>query len=131
LVYDWIDRSDHDDIRLATVQRLQRLFTVDSRHAARIAKTSAALLAQVAPDWALACQPDAIDAPRYADWLEIAARLHEIGLAVSHSGFHHHGAYIINYADMPGLTRAAQTIIASLVHTHRRKFKPQRFELID
>ncbi|HUN00166.1 MAG: exopolyphosphatase [Halothiobacillus sp. 24-54-40] len=131
LVYDWLDRSDHDDIRLATVQRLQRLFTVDIRHAARIAKTSTALLAQVADDWSLACQPDAIDAPRYADWLEIAARLHEIGLAVSHSGFHHHGAYILNYADMPGLTRAAQTIIASLVHTHRRKFKPQRFELID
>ncbi len=131
LVYDWLDRSDHDDIRLATVQRLQRLFTVDIRHAERIAKTSSVLLAQVAPDWELACQPEAIDAPRYAEWLEIAARLHEIGLAVSHSGFHHHGAYIINYADMPGLTRAAQTVIASLVHTHRRKFKPQRFELID
>ena len=131
LVYDWVDRSDHDDIRKATVQRLQRLFTVDARHAARIAKTAAGLLAQVAPEWGLACKPDAIDAPRFAEWLDIAAHLHEIGLAVSHSGFHHHGAYIINYADMPGLTRAAQTMIASLVHTHRRKFKPQRFEAVD
>lgn len=131
LVYDWLDRSDHDDIRVATVQRLQHLFTVDIAHADRVADTAGALLAQVAADWGLESHPEAIEAPRYAIWLDIAARLHEIGLAVSHSGFHHHGAYILSYADMPGLTRAAQTVIASLVHVHRRKMKPQRFELVD
>ncbi|OZB37671.1 MAG: exopolyphosphatase [Halothiobacillus sp. 14-56-357] len=131
LVFDWLDRDDHDDIRIATVRRLQRLFTVDVRHADRVAKTAADLLAQVAPAWGLDCHPESIDAPRYAVWLDIAARLHEIGLAVSHSGFHHHGAYILSYADMPGLTRPAQMIIASLVHTHRRKFKLQRFDEVD
>lgn len=131
LVFDWLDRDDHDDIRIATVRRLQRLFTVDVRHADRVAKTAAELLAQVAPAWGLDCHPESIDAPRYAVWLDIAARLHEIGLAVSHSGFHHHGAYILTYADMPGLTRPAQMIIASLVHTHRRKFKLQRFDQVD
>ncbi len=131
LVYDWIDRSEHDDIRRATVQRLQRLFTVDVAHAERVATTAGALLAQVADDWQLACQPDAIDAPRFADWLNLAALLHEIGLAVSHTGYHHHGAYILSYADMPGLTRAAQAVVASLVHTHRRKFKADRFEPVD
>lgn len=131
LVYDWLDRSDHDDIRAATVQRLQHLFTVDIAHADRVAKTTGMLFEQVADDWALRSQPEAIEAPRFAVWLEIAARLHEIGLAVSHSGFHHHGAYILNYADMPGLTRPAQTIIASLVHVHRRKMKPQRFDQVD
>lgn len=131
LVYDWLDRSDHDDIRVATVLRLQHLFSVDIPHADRIANTTSMLFEQVADDWALRSQPEAIEAPRYSVWLEIAARLHEIGLAVSHSGFHHHGAYILNYADMPGLTRAAQTIIASLVHVHRRKMKAQRFEQVD
>lgn len=131
LVYDWLDRSGHDDIRVATVLRLQHLFTVDIAHADRVADTAGALLTQVVTDWGLESHPEAIEAPRYATWLDIAARLHEIGLAVSHSGFHHHGAYILSYADMPGLTRAAQTIIASLVHVHRRKMKPQRFELVE
>lgn len=131
LVYDWLDRSDHDDIRAATVQRLQHLFTIDMAHADRVARSARMLFGQVADAWDLRSAPDAIEAPRYSVWLEIAARLHEIGLAVSHSGYHHHGAYILNYADMPGLTRAAQTIIASLVHVHRRKMKPQRFEMVE
>lgn len=131
LVYDWLDRDVHDDIRIATVRRLQRLFTVDSRHADRVARTAANLLKQVANDWDLNCHPDSIEAPRFSVWLDMAARLHEIGLAVSHSGYHHHGAYILSYADMPGLTRPAQKIIASLVHTHRRKFKLQRFDGVE
>jgi len=131
LVFDWLDRDDHDDIRIATVRRLQRLFTVDVRHADRVAKTAAQLFKQISPAWGLDCHPESIDAPRYAVWLDMAARMHEIGLAVSHSGYHHHGAYILSYADMPGLTRPAQLIISSLVHTHRRKFKLQRFDEVE
>ena len=53
------------------------------------------------------------------DW---AARLHEIGLVVSHGSFHKHGAYLLANADMPGFTRQQQAILASLVRVHRRKF---------
>ena len=50
-----------------------------------------------------------------------AARLHEIGLDVSHSHYQKHGAYLLENADMPGFPREEQMLLAALVGGHRRK----------
>lgn len=130
LIYDWVKREDFDDVRDLTVGRLQRLFNVDAAHADRVARTAAALWAQVEPEWG-AGSDQTSEALPLASWMDVAARLHEVGLAISHSGYHHHGAYVLEYADMPGLTRLAQAAVSSLVHAHRRKFKSSRFETLD
>ncbi len=130
LIYDWVERENFDDVRDLTVQRLQRMFNADVQHAGRVAETAARLWAQVEAHWGAAEDETAESLPVYA-WLDVAARLHEVGLAISHSGYHHHGAYVLQNADMPGLTRLAQASVASLVHAHRRKFKPARFETLD
>jgi exopolyphosphatase/guanosine-5'-triphosphate,3'-diphosphate pyrophosphatase len=57
------------------------------------------------------------------DW---AARLHEIGLAIAHNQYHKHGAYVIQHADLAGFSRSEQTILATLIRAHRRKF-PSKF----
>ena len=56
-------------------------------------------------------QPDAGVAQR----VEWAALLHEIGYTVSHIGFHKHGAYILENADMPGFSAQEQRQLALLV----------------
>ena len=53
--------------------------------------------------------------------LRWAARLHEIGLDVAHNGYHRHGAYLLENADMPGFPREEQQLLARLVGGHRRK----------
>ena len=53
--------------------------------------------------------------------LSWAARLHEIGLDVSHSHYHKHGAYLLEHADMPGFPQEEQRILAAVVGAHRRK----------
>lgn len=58
------------------------------------------------------------------DW---AARLHEIGLLLSHQDYHKHGAYLLQYADLPGFSRSDQTLLAALVRRHRRSFPPDAF----
>jgi len=45
----------------------------------------------------------------------VAALLHEIGYTVSHIGFHKHGAYILENADMPGFSAQEQRHLALLV----------------
>ena len=55
--------------------------------------------------------PDADTAQR----VEWAALLHEIGYSVSHIGFHKHGAYILENADMPGFSAQEQRQLALLV----------------
>ena len=57
--------------------------------------------------------------------LSWAARLHEIGLDVSHSHYHKHGRICSPTADMPGFPQEEQQILAAIVGAHRRKLHVQ------
>jgi exopolyphosphatase/guanosine-5'-triphosphate,3'-diphosphate pyrophosphatase len=59
--------------------------------------------------------------------LEWAARLHEIGLAIAHSQYHKHGAYVIAHADLPGFSHGEQRLLAALIRGQRRKFSSKIF----
>jgi exopolyphosphatase/guanosine-5'-triphosphate,3'-diphosphate pyrophosphatase len=59
--------------------------------------------------------------------LSWAARLHEIGVMVSHSQYQKHGAYLLANADLAGFTRQEQAVLAALVLGHRRRFPVQAF----
>jgi exopolyphosphatase/guanosine-5'-triphosphate,3'-diphosphate pyrophosphatase len=54
--------------------------------------------------------------------------LHEIGLDVAHNGYHRHGAYLLENADMPGFSTEEQQLMARLVGSHRRKLALDRLE---
>jgi exopolyphosphatase/guanosine-5'-triphosphate,3'-diphosphate pyrophosphatase len=56
-----------------------------------------------------------------------AARLHELGLMVSHSQYQKHGGYVLRNADLSGFTRQEQAVLAALVLGHRRRFPVQEF----
>src|SRR6185437_16542560 len=66
--------------------------------------------------------------PPAALLLRWASRLHEIGLDVSHSGYHRHGAYLLENADMPGFSREEQRLLARMVGGHRRKLALEGLE---
>jgi exopolyphosphatase / guanosine-5'-triphosphate,3'-diphosphate pyrophosphatase len=121
LLYDMIGRLTDEDPRERTVGSMMRRYHVDAAQAARVEATARAFLAQVADDWELA-DPFAEQA------LAWAARLHEIGLDVAHSGYHRHGAYLLDNADMPGFAREEQRLLARLVGAHRRKLNLEGVE---
>jgi len=113
-IYDLVGRLQHEDVRERTVSALLRRSGVPEFHARRVERVADGLFVQVAADLGLA--------DPHREVLRWAARLHEIGLAVSHSQFHKHGQYIIEHADLPGFAREEQRILAALVRGHRRKF---------
>ncbi len=121
LLYEMIGYVKHQDVRQRTVDSIGRRFGVDLEQARRVEMTATALLSQVARDWEL-------DRGEYARMLAWASQLHEIGLSISHSGFHRHGAYILANADLPGFSRQQQAILAALVRSHRRKFAGAAFD---
>jgi exopolyphosphatase/guanosine-5'-triphosphate,3'-diphosphate pyrophosphatase len=121
LLYDLIGRLDHRDVREATIDDLCGRYRADEDQARRVAVTAGLLLDRVAHTWGLG-------EPRYAHLLEWAAKLHEIGLDIAHSGYHRHGAYVLRNADLPGFSRQQQAEVAALVHVHRRKFDARRFD---
>jgi exopolyphosphatase / guanosine-5'-triphosphate,3'-diphosphate pyrophosphatase len=116
LLYDMIGRRRHEDAREVSIHALQLRFHVDTEQAERVESTAAALLAEVADSWELRD-------PKYAQLLQWAARLHEVGLDIAHSKHHLHGAYLLANADLPGFARLEQQLLASLVGNHRRGFE--------
>jgi exopolyphosphatase/guanosine-5'-triphosphate,3'-diphosphate pyrophosphatase len=114
LLYDMIGRLTDEDPRERTVASMVRRYHVDTAQAGRVEATAHGFLAQVADAWELT-DPEAEQA------LAWSARLHEIGLDVAHSGYHRHGAYLLENADMPGFAREEQRLLARLVGAHRRK----------
>ena len=114
LLHDMVGRLTDEDPRERTVGSMMRRYHVDASQAARVEASALGFLAQVADDWGLTD-------PQAELSLKWAARLHEIGLDVAHSGYHRHGAYLLENADMPGFAHEEQLLLARLVGAHRRK----------
>jgi exopolyphosphatase/guanosine-5'-triphosphate,3'-diphosphate pyrophosphatase len=116
LLYDLVGRFTDEDARVRSVRAMQGRYHVDVLQASRVEATALDFLRQTQTEWAL----DDVFAEMVLSW---AARLHEIGLDVSHSHYQKHGAYLLEHADMPGFPQEEQKILASIVGAHRRKLQ--------
>ena len=112
LLYDLLGRIRHKDIRDHSVARLSIQYHADTDQAKRTEQTALRCLKQL-PQWKL---------DSYQPMLGWSARLHEIGLAISHSQYHKHGAYLVEHSDMPGFSRQEQQLLATLILGQRNKF---------
>jgi exopolyphosphatase/guanosine-5'-triphosphate,3'-diphosphate pyrophosphatase len=121
VLYDLLGRIQHEDVRDRTIVQLTERYHVDAAQAARVEKTALECLAQVAQAWGLMNE-------EHRQILGWAARLHEIGLAIAHSGYHKHGAYLAQYSDMLGFSSQEQQVLAALIRMHRRTFVRSAFQ---
>lgn len=120
LLYDLLGRIQHDDVRDQTIRHQCQRYQVDVEQADRVERTALELLRQAARAWEL-------EDEEFRHLLSMSARLHEIGLSVAYSGYHKHGAYLIQNSDMPGFSREDKEWVAALVLGHRRRFGADRF----
>jgi exopolyphosphatase / guanosine-5'-triphosphate,3'-diphosphate pyrophosphatase len=120
LLHDLLGRIRHDDPRERSIRQLAARWQLDTDQAARVERAALACLRQVADDWDL-------DGDEPRQLLQWAARLHEIGLTISYSGYHKHGAYLLQHADLPGFSREEQQVLAALVGAQRRKLAVDAF----
>jgi exopolyphosphatase/guanosine-5'-triphosphate,3'-diphosphate pyrophosphatase len=122
LLYDLLGRMQHEDARERTVRAMAARYHVDKRQKKRVAQTALMLFDQCRADWHF-------EMPLARQILEWAARLHEIGLDISHDGYQRHGAYIAAHADLPGFPRAEQRFLAFLIGAQRHNINT-RFQRI-
>jgi exopolyphosphatase/guanosine-5'-triphosphate,3'-diphosphate pyrophosphatase len=118
LLYDLLGRRQKEDARERTVRAMTSRYQVDDAQANRVANTAATLLEQCRDSWGLQSEL----AKNMLDW---SARLHEVGLDISHDGFQRHGAYVAQHADMPGFPRAEQRFLAFLIGSQRHAIDMQ------
>lgn len=122
VLYDMAGRNSAEDTRCRSLEALQSIYDVDSRQADNVADTALRLFKQVQGAWSLTHEH------RY--FLQWASYVHEIGLAISHSQFHRHGAYLLEHSDLAGFSRPEQQQLAFLVRAHRRKFPLKEWQAL-
>lgn len=113
-------RARHQDRRALAIGDCMRRFGVDKGRARRAAAIARHFHRQLGP----------ADAGS-ADHLGWSCLLHEVGLAVSHTGAHKHGAYIVEHADLPGFTTRDQRRMAALVLGHKGNLRKVREALAE
>lgn len=104
VLWDLHLRASHQDRRDESVLDCMHRFDVDEIRAAQVQTNANALYAQM--------KPESDEYQRLLGW---SAQLHEVGLVVSHTGFHKHGAYLAEHADLPGFTTYEQQMLSTLI----------------
>jgi len=125
VLFDLIGRAQHHDMRETTVRQFLRRYQVDQAQAKRV---ETAALDFYAPFAAALPESRREHALQLLTW---AARLHEIGISISYSGYHKHSAYIVHNADMPGFSRADQASLSLLLLAHRGSLNKMRTMVSD
>ena len=111
-------RANRRDRRDAAIRACMRRFGVDGQRALRTSHIASRLYETLAP----------IDAQHYLCW---SAMLHEVGLAISMTGAHKHGAYIVEHADLPGFTTREQRLMGTLVLGQKGNLRKIRESLLE
>ncbi len=103
VLWDLYLRERKRDRRQDSVRRFMKRFGVDEARASKAAANAVLLYGQTVESGAL---------ERMLGW---AGKLHEVGMVVSHTGFHKHGAYLALNADLPGFTTHEQHLLSVLL----------------
>lgn len=122
LLYERLGRIQSEDTRLKTIASVQQRFQISQQHARRVSLTAHRLLTACEKAWELRLED--------AEILHWASSLHEIGLAVSLSGYQKHGAYLLEKADLPGFSLEEQAQMSVLVRCHRKKISKKYYSTL-
>jgi exopolyphosphatase/guanosine-5'-triphosphate,3'-diphosphate pyrophosphatase len=121
------DPEHAHDMRDQTVLDLQRRFMVDIEHAVRVATLADALYASVQPRVGDGQSTEQRrELRRELQW---AARLHEMGMMVSHHDHHRHSAYLLAHADAAGFSQSQQRRLGELLLAQRGSLRKSEVAL--
>ncbi|UNU72779.1 exopolyphosphatase [Moraxella nasovis] len=123
VMYDMLGRLDDEDVRDRSVTALAQRYSVDVKQAGRVMTTITPLF-EAAKDVLGLDKED-------GDLLRRAAALFEIGLAVGHSNYQKHSAYLLEFSDIAGFSQVEQAMMAQIVLYHRRKLKADMLSTVE
>ncbi len=104
IMWDIYLMSTQKDRREEAIRNMLKRYHVDEQRALRVANYALAIYKQMDPD-----------ADRFLKLFYWSALLHEIGMFISPTNYHKHGAYLIEHADMAGFTSREQRQMSRFV----------------
>jgi exopolyphosphatase/guanosine-5'-triphosphate,3'-diphosphate pyrophosphatase len=121
LIYGMLDNVRENDRQKQTLNIVMSRYHIDRPHALMVRNVALDLCHQ------LCAQSNVCHLDTEAV-LGAAALLHEMGLHIEYKRYHQHGAYILEYIDLPGFTRLQKAAIRDLVGAHRNAIDLGRFD---
>lgn len=122
VLYDLIGRHQPTDVRVRTLNAMQKRFGIDQTFATRVADTAADFFEQLRRPLSLQDE--------HGELLLWAAEIHEIGKTISHSSYHKHGAYLMLNADLPGFSKPQQESLSLMIGSHRRRLRKENIDAL-
>lgn len=123
VMYDMLGRSSDEDVRDRSIAAMAERYSVNIKQAGRVMNTCARLF-DAAKDKLGFDDED-------RDLLRRAANLHEIGLAIGHSNYQKHSAYLLEFSDIAGFSQIGQAMMAQIALHHRRKLKADARDAVE
>ncbi len=99
------------EVRMRSVRALREEFLGGDPHPEHVAGLARQLMDQLTPLHGLTEEEQGL--------VEVAAHLHDIGRALSLSGHHRHSAYLVEHADLRGISPEGLGVVLSLIRSHR------------
>lgn len=126
-LFDLIEQENpQTDVRTRMIDWLTEHFNADKGQGERVARTALALFRQTLPP-----STDLDHLQRCQRKLRWAAHVHEIGIQISHSDYHKHGAYILANTDLQGFTTDELRRLGLLVLGHKGKLRKLEDQIHD
>ncbi|MBO1254593.1 guanosine-5'-triphosphate,3'-diphosphate pyrophosphatase [Alteromonas sp. 5E99-2] len=121
LIYGMLDNVNDSDRQSQTLNVAMNRYHIEKNHAKAVKTISLAFCKQ------LCAQSNVCHLDTKAV-LGASALLHEIGLHIEYKRYHKHGAYILDYINLPGFTKLQKSAIRDLVRSHRGKLDLSIFD---
>lgn len=115
VLFDLIGRQQQSDTRNQTVREMQQRYGVDTTQCKRVQQWALLFFNALWP----AATLSSMEHTQALQQLAWVAKLHEVGFAIAHSGYHKHSAYIVEHSDMPGFSRPEQINLSMLILAQR------------
>jgi len=112
LLEDMLGRLRNEDPRDHSIAAFMQRYAVDRQQSQAVATTVQHWLHEIN-------QNSGINAAQ-SKLLLFAAQVHEAGLAIAHSHYQQHSAYLLQHSDLPGFSQLEQRYLAVLASWHRR-----------
>jgi exopolyphosphatase/guanosine-5'-triphosphate,3'-diphosphate pyrophosphatase len=120
VMWDLYLRSTKRDRRDQAVNDFMGLFRINVTRANQVAEMASLLYERL--------KPSSTNLVKHLYW---SALLHEIGMVISHTGYHKHGSYMVENADIAGFTTREQKLISKLVLSQKGNLKKIGDDLLD
>lgn len=104
VLWDLQLRASERDRREESIRKFVRRFHADHARAIRVAEMASDLYARLDPSTG-----------KYGRHLYWSGLVHEVGVAVSQTNYHKHGAYLVENADLSGFTVREQWLLSRMV----------------